>query len=111
MTEFMNSIKELDLEEITDALVDKIGPALLDIKDTLNSEPKKTLGERLKEKFEGVKSEAAETNSEKKTDTNNQQTSQNQASSDSGDIKEIAQQLQIIVNALKNEGIIIQNLS
>lgn len=111
MTEFMNSIKELDLEEITDALVDKIGPALLDIKDTLNSEPKQTLGERLKEKFEGVKSEAAETNSEKKTDTNNQQASQNQASSDSGDIKEITQQLQIIVNALKNEGIIIQNLS
>lgn len=92
MTEFMNSIKDLDIDSLTDALVNKIGPALESIDTSVNNigAHKQETVQKIEEKERVQEKQQAETNT---------------------DVKDIIQTLEDIKRALVTNGIIVQGLT
>ena len=110
MTEFMKSIRDLDIDKITDALVNKISPALQDINESLDNtnQSDNNVSDNLGNKQ--VSSPTGSVNTSKESSisspTGNTNTTQQKTPEE---LKEIVQQLQVITNTLKN-GLVVQSI-
>ena len=109
MTEFMNSIKDLDLDKITDALVNKISPALQDINETLDSTNQSDNNVSSNLGSKQVSSPTGSVNTSKESSVSSPTGSVNTQQETPEELKEIVQQLQVITNTLKN-GLVVQGI-
>ena len=109
MTEFMNSIKDLDLDKITDALVNKISPALQDINETLDSTNQSDNNVSGNLGSGQVSSPTGSVNTSKENSISSPTGSVNTQQKTPEELKEIVQQLQVITNTLKN-GLVVQGI-
>lgn len=109
MTEFMNSIKDLDLDKITDALVNKISPALQDINETLDSTNQSDNNVSGNLGSKQVSSPTGSVNTSKESSVSSPTGSVNTQQKTPEELKEIVQQLQVITNTLKN-GLVVQGI-